>query len=86
MQAVARSFLRVPVFGWFLRDAIYGLPDAKYWFVGNLVFAFGFLTYMLGYPFLIVFALSATATMWVLLVILTASDMIANAGKRKARR
>lgn len=82
MRAAARAVLYVPVLGWLIRDAIYGLPDAKYFFIANLAFAFGYLTYFIGYPFLIVCALSATALMLVALVILTASDLIANLRKR----
>ncbi len=75
MRSAARAFLHVPVIGWFLRDAIYGVPDAKYYFIGNLIFCFGVCVYLFGYPFLIVYALTATAVMLVLLVVLTASDV-----------
>ncbi|MFG1431078.1 hypothetical protein V5F44_09445 [Xanthobacter sp. V2C-8] len=84
MQAVARAFLHVPVVGWLLKDAIYGLPDAKFYFVFNLLVAFGVLVYVFGYPLLIVTALTATAGMLVSLVILTASDMIGRMGKGRA--
>lgn len=84
MQAAVRAILHVPVVGWFLRDAIYGLPDAKYYFIGNLAVVFGALVYLFGYPFLIIYALTATALMLVALVILTASDMISRMGKGKA--
>lgn len=85
MQAVARSLLRIPVLGWFLKDAIYGLPDAKYWFMVNLAFVFVALVYKFGYPFLILYALTATALMMTGLIILTASDLLANLAKRKRR-
>ena len=83
MQAVARSLLRFPVVGWFLKDAIYGLPDAKYWFVGNLVFVFAALVYLFGYPFLILYALTATAAMLTFLVYFTAADLVANMKKKR---
>jgi len=76
MRSAARAFLQVPVVGWFLKDAIYGLPDAKYFFIGNLVVVFAAMVYLFGYPFLIVYALSATALALVSLIILTASDLL----------
>lgn len=75
MRSAARAFLHVPVIGWLLKDAIYGLPDAKYYFIGNLAVAFAALVYFYGYPLLILYALTATAVMLVSLIILTASDM-----------
>lgn len=83
MQAVARTLLRFPIFGWFLKDAIYGLPDAKYWFLGNLAFVFAALVYLIGYPFLIVCALAATAAMLTFLVVFTAADLVANLRKKR---
>lgn len=84
MRSAARVLLHVPVFGWFLKDAIYGLPDAKFYFIGNLAFAFAVLTYVFGYPFVIICALTATATALVLLLLLTASDLLANKKTRPA--
>lgn len=82
MRSAARAFLHVPVVGWFLKDAIYGLPDAKYFFMGNLVVVFAALVYLFGYPFLIVYALSATAIALVSLIILTASDLLSQKKKK----
>lgn len=76
MQAVARTLLHIPVFGWFLKDAIYGLPDAKYWFMANLAFTFAALVYLFGYPFLIIYGLTATAAMLTFLVYFTAVDLV----------
>lgn len=76
MQAVARTLLHIPVFGWFLKDAIYGLPDAKYWFMANLAFMFAALVYLFGYPFLIIYGLTATAAMLTFLVYFTAVDLV----------
>lgn len=81
MPSAARALLRVPVFGWFLKDAIYGLPDAKYYFTVNLAVFFGALVYLFGYPLLIICALTATAVALVSLVILTATDMVVKKGK-----
>ncbi|MFG1297790.1 MULTISPECIES: hypothetical protein [Xanthobacter] len=86
MQAVARAFFHVPVVGWLLRDAVHGLPDARYYFIFNLLVLFAALVYFFGYPFLIVSALTATAAMLVTLVILTASDMFSRLGKKRAAR
>ncbi len=86
MRTATRAVLHVPVFGWLLRDAIYGLPDAKYFFMANLVFAFGYLTYFFGYAFIIIYALTATALAMTALIVLTASDMLATMAKRKAAR
>lgn len=82
MQAAARAIYRIPVFGWFLKDAVHGLPDAKYYFVFNLLVAFACLVYIFGYPLLIVSALAATATMLVTLIYLTAADMFGRLGAR----
>ncbi|ABS69581.1 hypothetical protein [Xanthobacter versatilis] len=81
METAARVALRVPVFGWFLKDAIYGAPDAKYYFIANLVVCFAALVYFFGYPFLIIYALTATAVALVSLIILTASDMFRKGGE-----
>ncbi|MFG1349520.1 hypothetical protein [Xanthobacter autotrophicus] len=84
METAARVALRVPVFGWFLKDAIYGAPDAKYYFIANLVVCFAALVYFFGYPFLIIYALTATAVALVSLIILTASDMFRKGGETEA--
>jgi hypothetical protein len=76
----ARTFFLVPVVGWLVRDAIYGLPDAKYYFIWNLVFTFAALTYLIGYPFIITFALAATAVMMAAIIGLTATDLIEGTG------
>lgn len=83
MPSAARAVLRIPVIGWFLKDAIYGLPDAKYYFIANLGFLFAALTYKFGYAFLIIYALTATALAMMALIVLTASDMIANWSKKR---
>lgn len=82
MQAVARAFLRVPVLNWFLKDAIQGLPDARFYFLLSVLVAFGCLIYLFGYPLLIVSALLATAVMLVSLMVLTASDMLSGPKSR----
>lgn len=86
MQAVARAFFHVPVVGWLLKDAVCGLPDAKYYFAFNLVVVFWAMVYFFGYPLLIVSALMSTATMLVFLVFLTAADMFTRLGRKITAR
>lgn len=74
---------KVPVFGWMVDDAVTGHDDAKYYFLGNVLLAVGLLIYLIGYPFLIVLALTATAVALTTIVIFTAADMFEN---RKPRR
>lgn len=81
MSATLRMVYHVPVFGWALKDAINGAPDAKYYFAANLVFAFILLLYLFGYAFLICFALAATALALTTLIMLVAADMFD--GKRR---
>ena len=35
METAGQAVLRLPVLGWLVRDAIHGLPDAKYYFFAN---------------------------------------------------
>lgn len=87
MALAARMFLRVPMIGWLVRDAIHGLPDAKYYFLGNLLLAFAALVYLFGYPFFICSLLAATAAYLTFLVVFTASDLFdkkSNAQRRAA--
>ena len=39
METAGHAVLRLPVLGWLVRDAIYGLPDAKYYFFANCALA-----------------------------------------------
>jgi hypothetical protein len=61
MDLALRTFFRLPIIGWLVRDAVHGAPDAKYYFMANLLLAFVLLLYEFGYPFLISFALTAAA-------------------------
>ncbi|RDV03394.1 hypothetical protein [Undibacter mobilis] len=76
MTAIARTFFHVPVFGWLLKDAVHGAVDAKYYFFGNLVAVLAVLVYMVGYPLLIVLALTMAAAVLSMILILTATDLI----------
>ncbi|WP_346894244.1 hypothetical protein [uncultured Roseibium sp.] len=65
---VLRLLLLVPIFNLFLRDAIYGAEDAKYWFAGNLFLTWMLAIYFIGYPAIIVPALTMVplAFLWIL--------------------
>jgi len=79
MNLSVRAFYRVPLIGWLTKDAVQGAPDAKYYFFVNIGILYAALVYVVGYPLVIVSALTATALMLCGIVILTASDMIENA-------
>jgi len=74
MNNVGRLALRVPVLGWLIHDAVHGLPDAKYYFIVNCLLVLAMLIYTIGYPLVIILALSATAGALFLLVFGTAQD------------
>ena len=74
MRVSSQSLYHVPIIGWLAKDAVRGLPDAKYYFIANMVALFAALIYEFGYPFLISVALVAAASALTFLVILTASD------------
>lgn len=82
MITAIQHFYRVPLFGWMAKDAIRGAEDAKYYFVFNLVAIFALLVFVLGYPFVISFALLAAASGLTFLVLLTASDAFAKGRPR----
>jgi hypothetical protein len=75
---------RIPVAGWFVRDAVLGPPDAKYYFIANLVALLAGLIWWIGYPLVICIGLTGTVLGLTGLVALTAIDLID--GLRKALR
>ncbi len=75
MSLFYQSLYHVPVAGWLVRDAVHGRPDAKYYFIANIVCIFGLLVYEFGYAFLICYALTGAALGLAGLVFLTASDL-----------
>jgi hypothetical protein len=79
MNLSVRAFYRVPLIGWLTKDAVQGASDTKYYFFINITLLYAALVYLIGYPFLIVSVLTATALMLCGIVILTASDLIENA-------
>lgn len=93
MSNVGRVASRVPVLGWLIHDAVNGLPDAKYYFIVNCLIVLAVAIYFIGYPLLIVLALSATGGALFLLVFGTAQDGFSkssrqarDAQKRRPRR
>lgn len=79
-----RLAFQIPVIGWLAKDAIHGLPDAKYWFFANILMVLAASVYVFGYPALIIFALGATALAFVALFILTGSDLVEQARRNRA--
>jgi len=82
MTTIARTVFHVPVFGWLLKDAVHGAADAKYYFFGNVLVLLAVLIYWVGYPLLIVLALTATAVTLSMILLLTATDLIDQRGRR----
>lgn len=82
MEIAGQAVLRLPVFGWLVRDAIYGLPDAKYYFFANCALALAVAIYFVGYPLVITLALIAAGISLVLLVYMTAADTFSQANRR----
>lgn len=78
MEMAIRAFYQIPLVGWLAKDAARGKPDARYYFFFNIVILYAIMVYIVGYPLLIVTALTATAVMLTSIVALTATDMIEN--------
>lgn len=76
MDTAVRAFYQVPLLGWLAKDAAHGAPDAKYYFLVNILIVYALLVYAIGYPFLIVTALTAAASALTAIVVLTATDLI----------
>jgi hypothetical protein len=76
-------FYRMPLLGPMLRDAVFGHPDAKYYFIANLFITFGWATYLYGYPFVITIAKIAAAAVLLLIVLLTSTDLWENRRRRR---
>ena len=75
--------LRTPVFGWMVKDALYGYSDAKYYFGANLFLIFFWCIYFFGYPFIIAYALFMTVFGFTMLLILTSSDLFEQRMRRR---
>lgn len=70
--AVLESFLRVPVVGWAVKDALRGRRNAGWWLFLDLVLLVVLGVMVFGYAAVIVTALTLTAAAIVTLVLLTA--------------
>jgi NADH:ubiquinone oxidoreductase subunit 3 (subunit A) len=66
-----------------LRDAVFGHPDAKYYFIANLFVTFGWATYLYGYPFVITIAKIAAVAVLSMIVLLTSTDLWENHRRRR---
>lgn len=86
MSAFASAIYHIPIFGWLLKEAVYGPPDAKYYFVANVLVFVVALIYRFGYPLLICMALAASVVILTTIVILTAMDLFESRAKVRRRR
>ncbi len=68
---MAQIIYRVPLFGWMLREAIYGPTTAKVLFVVNLLLLWLLAIVAFGYPAIILPALAAVPIMFVVLLLIT---------------
>ncbi len=68
---MAEMIYRVPLLGWMLREAIYGPTTAKVLFVVNLLLLWLLAIVAFGYPAIILPALAAVPTMFVVLLLIT---------------
>jgi hypothetical protein len=62
---------RVPLLGWMLKEAIHGPTTAKILFVVNLLMVWLLAILAFGYPAIIIPALAAVPTMFVVLLLIT---------------
>jgi len=82
MAMAGQVALRFPVVGWLLRDAIYGRPEAKYYFLANCILAVALGAIVFGYAFVITLAVLAAWVSLALLVYMTAADSFSKANRR----
>ncbi len=82
MEMAGQIALRFPVVGWLVRDAVYGGPDAKYYFLANCILAAVFGAVLFGYAFVISLAVAAAWVALALLVYMTAADSFSRASRR----
>lgn len=75
MSLTRKTVYRIPLVGWLLKDAVHGAPDAKYYFMWNLLVFVALAVYAFGYPLLIAMCLTAAAAALGMIVVLTASDL-----------
>lgn len=68
---IARMIYHVPVFGWMLKEAVSGPTTAKVLFILNLLLIWLLAIVTFGYPAIILPALTAVPTMFVILIMIT---------------
>ncbi|MFA7416466.1 MAG: hypothetical protein WC048_18510 [Rhizobium sp.] len=68
---IARMIYHVPVFGWMLKEAVSGPTTAKVLFILNLLLVWLLAIVTFGYPAIILPALTAVPTMFVILIMIT---------------
>ncbi|MCJ7996561.1 hypothetical protein J5N58_19235 [Rhizobium cremeum] len=68
---IAKMIYHVPVFGWMLKEAIYGPTTAKVLFIVNLLLLWLLAILAFGYPAIIIPALAAVPAMFVILIMIT---------------
>ena len=68
---LARMIYRVPVFGWMLKEAVSGPVTAKVLFIVNLLLVWLLAILAFGYPAIIIPALAAVPTVFVILLLIT---------------
>jgi hypothetical protein len=82
MAMAGQVALRFPVVGWLVRDAIYGRPEAKYYFLANCILAAALGAVVFGYAFVISLAVVAAWVALALLIYMTAADSFSKANRR----
>jgi len=68
---IARMIYRLPLFGWMLKEAVVGPTTAKVLFVLNLLLVWLLAILAFGYPAIILPALAAVPSMFVILILIT---------------
>ncbi|MCM2403813.1 hypothetical protein NBH20_21780 [Rhizobium sp. S153] len=70
MPMIAKMIYHVPVFGWMLKEAVTGPTTAKVLFIVNLLLVWLLAIITFGYPAIIIPALAAVPTMFVILILI----------------
>ncbi|MEM6665001.1 MAG: hypothetical protein AAF638_01220 [Pseudomonadota bacterium] len=64
-----KAIFAIPLIGWMLREAVYGTDKDRGWFILNVLMTVVLAVAFFGYPALIIAALAATATAFVMVVL-----------------
>lgn len=67
---ITKMIYHVPVFGWMLKEAVTGPTTAKVLFIVNLLLIWLLAIITFGYPAIIIPALAAVPTMFVILILI----------------